>query len=149
MPSRPLTPSEIALTHSLFGTAIDCSTVTINRRKWFPFQPRNVAMAPNGHLWLHPDGDLYADDYAHAPLGLRGLFVHEMTHVWQTQRGVWLPLARHPFCRYHYRLTPGWPLTRYGLEQQAEIIRHAWLLREGRTVAGAPPLSQYETLLRF
>jgi len=146
---RRLTPAETDLTRSVFGTGIDCTTVTVNRARWFPFQPRNVAMSPDGHIWLHPKGDLYAEDYAHAPLGLRGLFVHEMTHVWQHQRGVCLPLARHPFCRYHYRLTPGWPLTRYGLEQQAEIVRHAWLLRTGRTVPGAPPLAQYESLLPF
>ena len=146
---RLLTPDEIDLVRTMFGTGIDCATVTVNRARWFPLQPRTVAMSPDGHLWLHPAGDLYADDYARAPLGLRGLFIHEMTHVWQHQRGVCLPLARHPFCRYHYRLTPGWPLARYGLEQQAEIVRHAWLLRQGGRVAGAPPLAQYETLLAF
>jgi hypothetical protein len=72
-----------------------------------------------------------------------------MTHVWQHQRGVYLPLARHPFCRYDYTVKPGWALDRYGLEQQAEIVRHAFLLRNGAHVRGAPPLAQYETLLPF
>ena len=72
-----------------------------------------------------------------------------MTHVWQHQRGVWLPLARHPFCRYHYSFVPGWPLKRYGIEQQAEIVRHAFLLRAGARVIGAPDLATYEGILPF
>jgi hypothetical protein len=56
---------------------------------------------------------------------------------------------RHPFCRYDYALRPGWRLERYGLEQQAEIVKHAFLLRRGRRVRGAPPLESYETILPF
>lgn len=146
---RPLTPGEIALTRSIFGDALDTRPVTVRRRKWFPFQPRDTVMAPSGHLHFHPKTRLYCDDFAHEDLFAQGLFVHEMTHVWQHQRGVWLPLARHPFCRYHYRLTPGWPLWRYGIEQQAEIVRHAFLLREGGTVLGAPELARYRSVLPF
>ena len=49
-----------------------------------------------------------------------------MTHVWQAQTSgrFYLPLMRHPFCRYGYRLKPGKPFERYGLEQQAEIVAH-------------------------
>jgi hypothetical protein len=74
-----------------------------------------------------------------------------MTHVWQTQRlGRWyLPLHRHPFCRYSYSLKPGWPLTRYGIEQQAEIVRHAFLLRSGRKVAGVSDAAAYDLLVDF
>ena len=146
---RPLTPGEIALTRSVFGEAIDPRTVTVRRRKWFPFQPRETVMAPSGHLHFHPKTRLYCDDFAHEDLGAQGLFIHEMTHVWQHQRGVCLPLARHPFCRYHYSLKPGWPLWRYGIEQQAEIVRHVFLLSCGARVAGAPPLEQYRSILPF
>ena len=74
-----------------------------------------------------------------------------MTHVWQVQtKGRWyLVLRRHPLCRYDYTLKPGWPLERYGIEQQAEIVRHAFLLRQGVQVAGAPDLAIYETILPF
>lgn len=72
-----------------------------------------------------------------------------MTHVWQHQRGINLILKRHPFCRYDYALKPGWTLDRYGIEQQAEIVRHAFLLRAGEAVPGAPPLEQYRGLLPF
>jgi hypothetical protein len=106
-------------------------------------------MAPRGCIHFHPKGDLWCDDFAHAHLTLQGLFIHEMTHIWQHQRGIFLPLVRHPWCRYDYALRPGVALHRYGIEQQGEIVRHAFLLRAGATVAGAPPLAQYETLLPF
>ena len=80
-----------------------------------------------------------------------GLFIHEMTHVWQTQtRGDWyLVLNRHPFCRYDYALKPGWQLERYGIEQQAEIVKHAFLLRHGYKLAGCGDPSAYDVLVNF
>lgn len=149
MDGRPLTDAEIALARSVFGDAIDYAAVTVNNRKWAFFQPRKVAMAPDGHLWFHPRGDLYCDDFCAHPIDRQGLFIHELTHVWQRQRGIFLPLVRHPFCRYSYSLKPGWPLGRYGIEQQAEIVRHAFLLARGYRVPGAPPLDQYRSILPF
>ncbi|MBJ6121509.1 vgr related protein [Sphingomonas mollis] len=146
--ARRLTPGEIALARSVYGDRIDLTGVEIRRRKWAFFQPRQVAMAPCGHIHFHPHGDGWSDDFAEADIDRRGLFVHELAHVWQWQRGIYLPLARAPFCRYSYTIKPGWPLVRYGLEQQAEIIRHAYLLREGEEVPGAPALEVYESLLR-
>lgn len=146
---RPLTPAERALAQGMFGKAIDLDPVRIYRRKWFPFQPRNVTMAPRGHLHFHPADDAYRDCFAQAGLGLQAHFLHEMVHVWQHQQGVNLVLRRHPFCRYHYAIKPGWTLTRYGIEQQAEIVRHIFLLRHGALVPGAPPLATLETILPF
>ena len=95
---RALTEGERALAASMFGAAIDLDRVRLHRRKWFPFQPKRAIMAPDGHIWVHPQGRLWRDDYAEAPLNLQGLFLHEMTHVWQAQqRGRWyLRLMRHP-----------------------------------------------------
>ena len=146
---RPLTPGETALARSVFGDAIDYAAVSLSRTKWAFFQPRRVVMAPSGCIHFHPEGTLWRDDFAAAALADQGLFIHEMCHVWQHQRGVYLPLARHPFCRYGYSLMPGQPFQRYGIEQQAEIVRHAFLLRLGRTVPAAPDLRQYDTLLPF
>jgi hypothetical protein len=125
--------------------------VRVKRRRWFPFQPIGTVMAPCGHLHFHPRSSLYQDDFSHAGIGLQGLFVHEMTHVWQSQtRGRWyLPLMRHPLCRYDYALRPGWTLQRYGIEQQAEIVRHIFLLSSGMQVAGAPPLDSYRGIVPF
>jgi len=42
---------------------------------------------------------------------------------------------------------PGQRFEEYGLEQQAEIVRHVFLLRHGQPLAGAPPLEQLESIL--
>ena len=149
MTTRPLTPAETTLARSVFGSAIDYAPVRIVCKKWAFFQPRDTVMAPRGNIHFHPQGTLYRDDFASAPLTDQGLFIHEMTHVWQHQRGIVLPLKRHPFCRYDYAIRPGLPLNRYGIEQQAEIVRHTFLLRCGCPVSGAPPLARYETILPF
>jgi hypothetical protein len=148
---RPLTPGEITLARSMFGDAIDYAPVRIRRRKFFPFHPRKVTMAPRGHLHFHPEANHYCDDFAEAPLHHQAHFIHEMVHVWQAQRlGKWyLTLRRHPWCRYDYALKPGWKLEQYGIEQQAEIVRHAFLLRRGQAVPGAPGPDAYRPILPF
>ena len=148
---RDLTPGEVKLAQSVFGTAIDYDTVTIRRRKWFPFQPRHVTMAPCGHLHFHPKGNAYCADFSSECLTRQGFFIHEMSHVWQTQtRGKWhLIFNRMPWARYDYTLKPGWQLTRYGIEQQAEIIKHAFWLRNGAKVAGVSDASAYDLLVNF
>lgn len=135
----------------MFGDAIHYDRVLMRRRKWFPFQPRQTVMAPNGHIHFNPRGTLYCDDFTHQSLSEQGLFIHEMTHVWQVQtRGKWWLLTRrHLLCRYDYSLKPGWRLERYNPEQQAEIVRHAFLLRRNVAVAGVADPRAYDLLVDF
>ena len=104
-------------------------------------------MAPTGNIHFHPDSPLWSEDFSKERLSLQGLFIHEMTHVWQAQKGgrFYLPLLRHPFCRYGFDLKPGKSFENYGLEQQAEIVRYAFLAHSGAEVAVCPP----EGLLPF
>jgi hypothetical protein len=115
-----------------------------------PLQPRATVMAPCGHLHFHPEAGHYSEDFSQEGPALAGLFVHELVHVWQAQqRGkLWLPLMRHPFCRYGYRLVPGRPLARYGIEQQAEIVRHGWLARAGHAIPDNIDRAELERLIR-
>lgn len=147
--SRPLTQGEAELARTVFGDALDPARAAVANRKWAFFQPKNTTMAPLGTIHFNPASGLYRDDFATAPLALQGLFVHELVHVWQHQSGIFLPLQRHPFCRYGYAIEPGRPFARYGIEQQAEIVRHAFLLRSGAELPGAAPLATYEALLPF
>ena len=137
--SRPLTTGEIAMARSVFGDAIDYGRVQLVRRRWWPFQPRGIVMAPTGNIHFHPKDPNWSEDFSNERMSLQGLFIHEMTHAWQAQtRGrFYLPLMRHPFCRYAYRFVPGKPFNRYGLEQQAEIVRHAFLQARGHKLADA------------
>ncbi|QKG71570.1 vgr related protein [Erythrobacter mangrovi] len=148
---RPLTPGEVTLAKSVFGTAIDYARVTIRRRKWFPFQPRRITMAPRGHVHFHPLSENYCEDFSTADIFRQGLLIHELTHVWQVQtKGAWyLVTHRMPWARYDYCLKPGWHLERYGIEQQAEIVRHAFLLRNGIKLVGVRDPGVYDLLVRF
>jgi hypothetical protein len=146
---RCLTPAETRLAESVFGSAIRYDDVRIHNDKWWWFQPRQIAMAPRGHIYFHPKGSLYCADMCDRGQSDQGLFIHEMAHVWQYQNGVNLILRRHPFCRYDYSLRPGWPLRRYGIEQQAEIVRHYFVLKNGGSVCGAPHIDAYASLLPF
>ena len=137
MGARVLTVGEIELARSIFGDAIDYDRVRLVRRKWWPFQPKGVVMAPTGNIHFHRASPLWSEDFSKERLSLQGLFIHEMTHVWQAQtRGrFYLVLMRHPFCRYSYQLIEGRPFDRYGLEQQAEMVRHRFLADRGQQVA--------------
>ena len=129
------------MARSIFGSAIDYSKVELVKGKWWPFQPKRSAMAPMGNIYFHPDGGGWSDDFSKETLHAQGYFIHELTHVWQTQKGgrFYLPLMRHPFCKYVYQLVPGRPFGRYGLEQQAEIVRHRFLADRGAPVPASPP----------
>lgn len=149
---RGLTAGETVLVQSVFGPAVDCARVRIRRRRWWWFHPRRITMAPMGHLHFHPESSSYCDDFSLAAPGLQAHFIHEMTHVWQAQtRGRWyLPLVG-PFQRkYGYRLKPGKPFGAYNIEQQAEIVAHAFMLRQGWKVPHrTAPLAELEALLPF
>ncbi len=139
--SRSLTTGEIALARSIFGAAIDYSRVLLIRGKWWPFQPRNTAMAPNGNIYFHPRAGGWSEDFSSESIARQAFFIHELTHVWQAQRRgrFYLPLMRHPFCRYSYRLRPGKPFASFGIEQQAEIVRHRFLADRGIRILSPPP----------
>ena len=143
---RPLTTAEAALTASVFGTSIDTARTSIRHRKFWMFHPWWVTMAPDGHIWCHPNGFDWCGDYAAEPLGMRAHFIHEMTHVWQVQQGRNLVIARPPLARYGYSLVPGKTFTHYGIEQQACIVADAYRLREARDAAALAP---YALMLPF
>lgn len=148
--ARPLTPGERAMARWAFGDSIDLDPVTIRRAKWWWLQPAWVVMAPDGHIWFHPNNRSWSDDFSTASLFMQGLVVHELTHVWQRQQGINLVLRRGPWARYDYLpLKPGRAFSGYGLEQQAEIVRDAYLKRMGGDIQGTPSLAVYDAVLPF
>lgn len=144
---RGLTAGETALVRSIFGASLAADRVELRRWRWWPLQTPDLVMAPRGHIHFHARSDAWSADFAAEPLPLQAFFLHEMTHVWQHQSGLCLLLRRHPFCRYGYALEPGRPLGSYGIEQQAEIVRHAHLLCHGFPLPGKPPRETYDALL--
>lgn len=106
-------------------------------------------MAPDGNLWFHPNSNLFCDDFCASSFKVQALFIHEMVHVWQHQQGIFLPLARHPFSRYDYELLPGKPFAAFGIEQQAEIVSHYFLMTIGADLKNGYSMEVYEDLLPF
>ena len=143
---RALTLGEIALAASVFGDALDTAATTVRRAKYWALQPWWVTMAPDGHIWCHPNGHNWSADYAAEPVSAQAHFIHELVHVWQVQVGGHLALRRPPFARYRYTLTPGKPFARYGIEQQACIVEEAF---RARARGHAQTLAQLAPILPF
>ena len=144
MPSRPLTDGERAIAGEVFRDALDCDRVRVHHRRWLPLvQPRDSGMAPLGHLYMH--GAFWREDYSEATLGMRAVFVHEMTHVWQWQTGVCVPLLAGAWQMlrtgfrygraYAYEADPAKDLLDYNLEQQARIVEDWYAGRRDAAMA--------------
>jgi RHS repeat-associated protein len=149
--SRKLTDGEVLLVKSVFGDAVNCGLITIYRDKFVFFQPENVAMAPDGNIYFHPNGWLYRDDFSQEYIDLQALFIHEITHVWQHQVEK-IDVMIRGMCEREYKylpLEPGKQFTDYGIEQQGDIVRDYFLLKYGEIVEGAPSIEEYEKILPF
>lgn len=131
---RQLTLGEIALARTLYGDSINYSRVWVHRESYLPFnlQPVDIAMSPNGEMWYRED--TYSPDFAlENDIQKKHRFMHEMMHVWQAQKGMFVR-TRGLFSRfadYSYSLDKA-DLLHYGLEQQASIVSDYWLLQHHR-----------------
>jgi hypothetical protein len=145
--SRALTDGERGIAREAFGAALDPGRVRIHAEAWLPGQWRGTALAPDGHVWFHAHD--HRDDFSRAPLAAQAWLVHELVHCWQHQQGQWVALRGAFDRRYAYVLERGKPFAAYGIEQQAEIVAHAFLLRRGAAVRGATALAAYDAVLPF
>lgn len=135
--SRSLTLREEALAKAVFKSSIDYKKVRIHDKKYFPLQPRDVGMTPNGEIYV--SGDLlYSSDYGVDSHYHKSFFIHEMAHVYQYQLKILNPIASaigeyltngfNYLKAYEYTLEVGKDLLEYSLEQQAQIISDYFLL---------------------
>jgi len=160
--ARALTGGEIDLLRPLFGRSIEYGAVGVHARRYLPFQPEGVAMAPNGDVFFSPAH--FSTDFAAESLQRRSWFVHEMVHVWQHQNRVTQDLRllgafalatglyarRGPVsgmaARYLYdydhcrapRREAALELGDFGFEQQAMIIEDYFRASNGTDRRGLP-----------
>lgn len=131
---RGLTAGERALAAEVFGAALDPEPVRVLAGPAFwrgrPFVPGHAF----GRGWIVYPARMARLDFAGAPLGVEAVFVHELVHVWQAQRGVNLALAKlragDSRESYAYRLGEA-PFERLNIEQQAMVVEHAFRLSRG------------------
>jgi hypothetical protein len=146
--SRHLTAGEIALTMPIFHQEIDYGKPLVFRKKWWVFQQAGRPMTPSGNIYYSPDE--FKEDFSEADVDDQATFIHELTHVWQRQHGINV-MARGAFDRnYDYLpFVPGKPFSKYGIEQQGQMVQDYYYLSNGYVPAGAPPVTEYEKLLPF
>ena len=128
---RLLTPGEINMAKTIFGNAIIYPRVWIHYDSYFPFglQRQDVAMAPNGEIYMRDY--YYADDFSAIPdTGKQHTFIHELTHVWQYQKGMWVRTRGLVSwaANYNYDFAENKYLQDYSMEQQAQIVADYFLL---------------------
>lgn len=158
---RALTLGEVNLARSVFGNSIFYNSVLVHCDSYLPFglQANRTAMAPNGELYFRKA--LYRDDFMVQHLA-QHLFIHEMAHVWQHQRGMWVRTRGllSWAVNYQYRLDKQL-LNHYSMEQQASIIADYFYLKTfgvsdfirlyGRNYAGivdSSTLSKFQPIIR-
>ncbi|HFZ1923105.1 TPA: hypothetical protein ACIJX2_002593 [Serratia marcescens] len=88
--TRALTPGGVNLARSVFGNSIFYEKVLVHCASYLPFGLQNqyTAMSPNGEFYFRRS--LYERDYASQDPEAQHLFIHEMAHVWQYQKGMWV-----------------------------------------------------------
>lgn len=166
---RLMTTGEISMASEIFRGNIVYPRVWVHCDSYLPggLQGKYVGMSPNGEIYFRKE--LYQTDFsaAHVSLVNKHTFIHELAHVWQHQRGMWVR-TRGFFswaANYTYELDKNRTLKDYSLEQQAQIIADYWLLMNrgkgewdfqrvpGRLVtyrgkvAGQPVTSLYQSVL--
>lgn len=124
-----LTSGEIRLATELYCHNIQYNRVWVHHGSYLPFglQENNTAMTPNGEIWF--ETNVYRDDYSMASVDYQHLFMHEMMHVWQYQRGMNVRIRGLVSwaANYKYSLDKK-KLSDYSMEQQASIASDYWLL---------------------
>lgn len=129
---RRLTLGEVNLARTLYAFTIRYNEVWIHRSSYLPFnmQANNVAMTPNGEMYFQED--VYEPDFSCPTdrVGGQHIFLHEMMHVWQHQRGIMVRMRGMLSWAvdYYYELDKP-HLLDYGIENQACIVSDYWLLK--------------------
>lgn len=152
LPSRNLTPGEIALSKLIFKESIDYSKVKIFTGDYLPNQDPTTFVTPNGNIYA--PREIYLPDYSAATTDFKKVFLHEMGHVWQYQSDVNVLVVAgsihacayftkkdpylydiHELKKYKSEIMPNLvehlpkKLLDYNLESQAEILADYWLIK--------------------
>ena len=147
--ARALTPGERAAAAGVFGPAIDHARVRVHNRKAYFFQPADTAITPNGEIYFPPGA--YLADFS-IDLASSAWLIHELTHVWQYQHGVWVRLQGILHREYGYGDLTGADraFASFHIEQQASIVEDYFRMTHGaRPRRGTGALADYRRIIPF
>jgi hypothetical protein len=134
---RYLTANEKALLKPIFGGTLPYNEIWVgqNSSKWGGrLNSITLGTVPNFALAIY-NLDFSGTSYHH-----RAVFVHELTHVWQTYHGMsniwcgiklWMKYSDYNDS-YAYDLADETLLTDFNMEQQASIVADYWLATQGQ-----------------
>tara|TARA_R110002050_G_scaffold111829_2_gene225837 strand:+ start:156 stop:689 length:534 start_codon:yes stop_codon:yes gene_type:complete len=123
--SRYLTAGEIALAHSVFGDSIKLDEVQLKTAWWVL---KHYAVSPNGDIYFNSVD--WITDFSKAPLSKQSWLIHELTHVWQIQKGLKVVRGAIINRKYDYVLETGKSFFKYGIEQQARMVQDYFVRRQ-------------------
>lgn len=136
-PIRLLASGERALAREVFGSALQLETVRLVRMPW-PFTRAFVPGRWFGRDWIVWPEKNHAEDLSAGPLPQQAVFVHEMVHVYQSQQGVNLLLAKiragDSAESYVYPVHDTCHWQALNIEQQAMVVEHRFRLSRGMRV---------------
>ncbi|MBO7554985.1 MAG: type IV secretion protein Rhs [Neisseriaceae bacterium] len=129
-PNRPLTQNEQRLVQSIFADSIDCTNIKIYAVP-FDWLKLNTAMSFGGHIYF--PRRYFCKDFTQQNMAMKRWFVHEITHIWQSQNGfpvlfagVLIFLSGGYFFqaayRYQHKIKTHKTFAELNMEQQAEVI---------------------------
>jgi hypothetical protein len=126
---RRLTTDEIALAKTVFSTTVQYHKIWIHKGSYLPLglQDEHTAMSHEGEIYFLNE---YRDDLSQSTDDLQHMFIQEMSHAWQRERGMNV-IARGLLSwlrSYQYTLD-GRSLSEYPLEQQGQIIADHFTLQ--------------------
>lgn len=144
---RRLTAGERTLAAEVFGTGLDAARVWIIANPVF-----SRIFTPGSWLIVWPATKARRDfaDPATPPRE-QGDLIHELTHVWQAQRGTFLLTAKLKAGdsdeSYEYDLINGPPFPELNIEQQAHVVEDAFLITRHQSVRH--PRAVYEAQAHY
>ena len=147
--ARELTAGELNYAMRTFEADLDFGKVRIHNVRAYFFQPSDTAITPDGEVYFPPQS--YKPDFS-TNLSDAAWLIHELTHSWQHQKGMWVRLRGMLVREYAYGdlHTSRRPFLDYGIEQQASIVADWFRLSHGlRAEKGRGELSDYQRIIPF
>ena len=154
MPRRLLTKNEKIFLTDIFGLTLPYNSqlVDTNDSNW---GGSTNSITPFDMPYMTKS--VWSPDYSNSSVSNRdrGIFVHEMMHVWQyfhgVNKAVEMISITYKFLYYEraydYTLRHSWNIRDYNMEAQASIVQDSYLISVGelptKNVGPAPQLSDY------